>query len=214
MLRTRAQKIKDFIFFPLRALTLIESDRWGLSSLASERFDYSAGEVTGYCLDIGCGKNNRFMVQYLGNNGKGIDVYPYVGLTEENIVKDMTKLPFSDGSFKSATFIANINHIPRPQRDAELVEAYRILEPGGNIILTMGNPLAELIIHQVLYFYDKFLGTSVDMDTERGMHEDEEYYLTDREITGRLSQAGFKDIRKKYFLTQWGLNHLFVGWKK
>jgi hypothetical protein len=51
------------------------------------------------------------------------------------------------------------------------------------------------------------------MDTERGMGEEEEYYLTDAEIRGRLLRAGFTKIQKKFFATQWFLNHLFVGWK-
>jgi len=45
------------------------------------------------------------------------------------------------------------------------------------------------------------------------MDEEEEYYLTDSEIIKRLSLAGFKNISKKYFFTQWCLNHLFVAWK-
>jgi hypothetical protein len=46
------------------------------------------------------------------------------------------------------------------------------------------------------------------------MHEEEEYFLLDSEIRDRLHRAGFKDIRKKYFATQWTLNHLFVAWKR
>jgi hypothetical protein len=53
--RDLKQKIADFATFPLRAISLFESDCWGLSSLLSERFDYVADEVIGYCLDIGCG---------------------------------------------------------------------------------------------------------------------------------------------------------------
>jgi ubiquinone/menaquinone biosynthesis C-methylase UbiE len=66
------------------------------------------------------------------------DVYPYEGLTEENLVEDITRFPFDDASFDSVTFIASISHVPEPLRD----------------------------------------------------------------------------IEKKSFLTQWGLNHLFVGWKR
>jgi hypothetical protein len=51
------------------------------------------------------------------------------------------------------------------------------------------------------------------MDSERGMEADEEYYLTDAEIRDRLTRAGFGGIAKKYFLTQWALNHLFVAKK-
>ena len=205
---------KDFLTFPLRAVTLIEYNRWGLSALASERFDYVSRETTGYCLDVGCGKNNRFIKEYLNGCGKGIDVYKYEGLTEENIVEDITHFPFEDASFDSITFIANINHIPQSKRDIELSEAYRCLKPGGNIIVTMGNPIAEILVHKLVWLYDNLLGTKYDMDSERGMHDEEEYYLKDLEIIARLKRAGFKDISKKYFVTQWGLNHLFLGCKK
>lgn len=213
MRRTTTQKFKDFLTFPWRAFTLFHHDRLGLSSLASERFDYVAAEVTGYCLDVGCGYGNRFIKEYLNGNGKGIDLFPYEGLTEENVVPDLTHFPFSGETFDSVTFIANINHAPMDQRDAELAEAWRVLKPGGNIILTMALPIAELIVHRVVWFYDRFLGTHVDMDSERGMEEGEAYYLSREEILERLKRAGFNRIVYKPFTTQWGLNRVYVGWK-
>jgi SAM-dependent methyltransferase len=213
MVRSSSQVFIDFITFPLRAFTIFEHNRWGLSSLRTERFDYVSREVEGECLDVGCGKQNLFVKSILNGKGKGIDVFPYEGLTEENIVLDMTKFPFPDSSFQTVTFIANINHVPKPKRDAELSEAYRVLTPGGKIIVTMGSAIAEILVHKVVWLSDKLFKTNVDMDTERGMEEDEEYYLTDKEIIERLQRAGFKNIRKKYFLSQWGLNHLFVGEK-
>jgi len=212
----RCNKVKrfmDFVTFPLRAITLFEKDRWGLSSLASERFNYVAREVQGYCLDVGCGRYNRFINKYLCGNGKGIDVYLYEGLSEDNIVKDMTHFPFDDASFDSVTFIANLNHIPRSIRDTELLEAYRCLKPSGNVIITMGNPLAEILIHKIVSLYDSIFDTNFDVDSERGMGEEEDYYVLDAEILERLTKCGFRNITKKYFLTQWCLNHLFVGYK-
>lgn len=214
MRRHTVRKIIDFLTFPLRAVTLFYDDRWGLSSLASERFDYVAGEVVGYCLDVGCGRHNRFIKEYLFAQGKGIDVYPYEGLSDENVVEDLSRFPFEDLTFDSVTFIANINHVPRSQRDVELGEAYRVLKTNGNIIITMGNPLAEILVHKVVWIYDKVFKTNLDMDSERGMDDEEEYYLTDGEIISRLVNAGFEGVEKKYFVTQWGLNHLFVAWKK
>jgi SAM-dependent methyltransferase len=211
--RTPWQKCKDTLFFPLRAITIFHKDRWTLSALATERFDYVSREVRGFCLDVGCGKENRFVQEFLGGHGKGIDVFPYEGLLAENLVDDLTHFPFQDASFETVTFIANLNHVPRSQRDTELREAYRCLKTGGNIIVTMGNPLAELLVHKVVNWHDRLFGTKFDMDTERGMGEEEEYYLTDAEIRGRLLRAGFTKIQKKFFATQWFLNHLFVGWK-
>ena len=214
MQRSFLQKLIDFLTFPVRAITLFEHDKLGFSSLRSERFDYVAREVYGYCLDVGCGKHNWFIVHYLNSNGKGIDVYPYEGLSEEHIVPDMSHFPFSAESFDTVTFIANINHVPKKMRDRELSEAFRCLRINGNVIVTMGNPVAEVLVHKVVWLHDRLFGTQYDMDSERGMHPEEEYYLKDAEITERLLRAGFKDIKKKYFVTQWGLNHLFVGWKR
>lgn len=213
MKRTRFQVFKDLATFFIRAFTLIEQDRWGFSSLRSERFSYVADQVVGYCLDVGCGEHNLFVRQYLGGYGKGVDVFPYQGLTDENVVDDLDHFPFDDAVFESVTFIANINHIPRSKRDVELAEAYRVLRSGGNIIVTMGNPIAEIVIHKLVWIYDKLFKIS-GMDAQRGMRPEEETYLKDSEIIARLSRAGFRDIVKKYFFSQWGLNHLFVGWKE
>lgn len=212
--RTLPRRLLDGLCFPIRALTLFESDHLGLSSLASERFFYVAQHVKGYCLDVGCGKYNRFISEYLCGNGKGIDVYRYEGLGDEHIVDNMSRFPFEDQSFDSVTFIANLNHVPKSDRDIELKEAYRCLKPGGNIIVTMGNPAAEVLVHKLVWCYDKFFGTNVDMDGERGMDEGEEYYLLDSEIKCRLNRAGFQNIRKKYFWTQWCLNHMLIADKQ
>lgn len=214
-MRSAVQRALDFASFPLRAFTLFGGrDRWRLSSLATERFDYVQREVSGYCLDVGCGRYNRFVGQVLGGAGRGIDVYPYEGLTDDHIVADMSRLPFEDETFDTVTFIASLNHVPEPLRDAELREAYRCLREGGRIVVTMGNPVAELLVHKVVAAHDRFLGTRHDVDSERGMEAGEDYFLLDAEIRARLRNAGFHDVQKKRFWTQWGLNHLLVAEKR
>ena len=98
-------------------------------------------------------------------------------------------------------------------RGVELAEAYRCLRPQENIIVTMGNPLAEILVHQLVHLKYRFTGVG-DEDSERGMHEEDAYYIRDSEIVSRLNRAGFQDINKKRFCTQWGLTHLLVGWKR
>ncbi|NQT30013.1 MAG: class I SAM-dependent methyltransferase, partial [Candidatus Saganbacteria bacterium] len=161
--RTPIQKTVDFITFPLRALTLFYDDRWQLSSLASERYDYVAGEVKGYCLDVGCG-TNRFIKEFLEGQGKGIDLFLYAGMPQECLVRDLTVFPYENASFQTVTFIANINHIPKEERDQELLEAYRVLKNKGNIIVTMGNPLIEILAHKVVHLYDRIFKTNYDLD--------------------------------------------------
>lgn len=214
MKRNLRQKLLDFFAFPIRAFFLFYEDRWWLSSLSTERFDFVAAEVNGLCLDVGCGYHNRFIKEFLGGNGTGVDVYKHEGLEDDNIVEDMSNLPFDDETFGTVTFIANINHVPEADRDAELAEAYRCLKPGGKIVVTMGNPIAEILIHKVVWLSDRLTGTKVDIDSAYETKERETYYLTNTEIVERLTHAGFGDIRKKYFWTQWFLNHMFVGQKK
>lgn len=209
-LRGRARKALDFVTFPLRALMPAGENHVGLTSRRNERFDYVAREVRGRVLDIGCGPHNLFVRRFV-EDGVGIDVFPYDGLAPDQMVEDMTCLPFDDGTFDSVTFIANFNHIPRPDRIAELREAYRVLRPHGTVVITMGSKLAEVLIHRLVHLYDRVLGTRLDVDTERGMHEDEDLHVDDDEIIGVLFDAGFVDVRRRRFLTQWGLNHLFVA---
>lgn len=212
-LRSAGQRGLDFITFPVRALTLFHHDAMGLSCLATERFDEVARECRGYTLDIGCGYHNRFISHHLREYGKGIDLFKYEGLTDEHVVESLAEFPFADGTFDTVTFIANINHCPRPQRDQEIAEAFRVLTPGGTIVVTMGSVLAEMLVHKVVWVYDKILGTKVDMDSERGMEEDEEYHITREEIEERLTKAGFVHLRRRMFWTQWGMNALYVGEK-
>lgn len=211
-MRSIYQKALDFIFFPIRSTMIFYENKWGLTCLANERYEYVSKYVSGYCLDVGCGSNN-FIKIFRNNNGKGIDVFLYEGLNKENIVDDLTHFPFSDETFDSVTFIANVNHIPKPERQKEINEAYRVLKKGGNIIITMGNPIAEILAHKTVFFYDRIFKTQYDIDNVRGMTEYEEYYLRSREIKNMVINAGFINIRKKYFLTQWLLNHLFIGFK-
>ncbi len=212
-LRSRKQEIIDTLTFPFRAITIFEEDRWGLSSLRTERFDYVAREVSGYCLDVGCGRNNIFIRKILKNQGKGIDVFAYEGLKKDEVLNDITHFPFPDKSFDSVTFIANLNHVPMPDRDTELQEAFRVLKNGGNVVVTMGNPFIEILAHKSVAFYTLVFHAKVDMDSERGMKEGENYYLRKSEILSRLEKAGFHQLIKKRFFSQWGLNSLYVGWK-
>jgi len=207
------QIVVDFLTFPVRVLVLFQKSRMGLTCRQMERFYYVAGETGERCLDIGCGRHNRFIRTFKKERGVGVDVYHYEGLSKNEVVEDLTTFPFPDCSFDSVTFIANINHIPARDRDRELKEAFRCLKGDGNTVVTMGNPLAEIIIHWLAHLSDRVLGTRVDLDGERGMDDDEAYYLTDREIIARLERAGFGGIQKKYFITQWCLNHMFIGWK-
>ena len=212
--QTKYSPSKDFILFPFRAFLLVEESKYGLTSLRDERFRYVKKYVVGKCLDIGCGKNNIFIKQFLDNNGVGLDLFPYEGLTEKKLIYNFFDLPFPDNSFDTVTFIANFNHIPKNLRSAEIAEAFRLIKPGGRIIVTMGSPVAELLAHLNVWVRDKIFGTHLDMDNDRGMVEGESFFVLDKEIVTCLTKIGFKNLERRYFTTQWRLNHLWVGYKE
>lgn len=214
--RDASQLAVDFITFPVRAVMPFkvgQLSKWGLTSRAAERFDYAAREVVGRTLDVGCGPHELFVREYLGGDGLGIDVHPFEGLGDGQVVEDPTRLPFEDDSFDSATLIATMHHIPPDKRDAELAEIFRVLKPGGNLIVTKTVPLANMLVHGVTRVHARFLGKEYDMDLLREMDDDEEHYVKESELVDRMRRAGFVKITRKRLPTQWALNRLFVGWK-
>ena len=155
--------------------------------------------VTGRLLDIGCGHND-LVRQYGTDKGKGVDVYPWDGC--DVVVEDTAKLPFADGEFNTATIIAALNHIPN--RADVLKEAYRVLAPGGKMIITMLSPGVSKVWHLLRRPWD-------EDQTERGMKEGEVWGITPKGVRELLTSAGFRMSREKRFML--GMNRLFVATK-
>lgn len=158
-------------------------------------------ECLPYChgkiLDVGCGYNT--LVKQYGN-GIGVDVYPWKGV---DIVCDTTNLPFPDKEFDRAFLIACLNHIP--EREKVLSETFRVLKPGGIIIITMIGP-------KIGFLWHKLSGLFWDKDQrERGMKEGEVYGMPEEKVRRLLIGAGFVGISHKKF--EFGLNTLYLAKK-
>jgi SAM-dependent methyltransferase len=206
--RSNSQKIFDNIFFPIRALFIPEETFLGLTSLRDERMELVSKYAFGKVLDIGCGPKNIFVNNFLKSDSVGIDVYEYEGV---NIVhKDMTNLPFDSESFDCVTLIAVGGHIPKDIRVKEFEEITRVLKTGGRLIMTEGEPITQTIGHIYRHFSFALIGKK-DMDTERGMEEEEEYCMPHKEIIKYLNKPPLKFSFKKKFM--WGLNNIFIATK-
>jgi len=99
--------------------------------------------LAGTLLDAGCG--DEATVAYLREQRPDLkimscDLSP---LAAEGFSRaDVRKLPFGDSTFDAMTMMAVIEHVP-DHRQA-LSEAFRVLRPGGALIITTPNPLYGL----------------------------------------------------------------------
>ena len=161
----------------------------------NECLKYCQGKI----LDIGCGGNN--LVRRYGN-GVGVDIYPWPGV---DIVCDTTNLPFGDSEFDRVFLIACLNHIL--EKEKVLQEAYRVLKPGGMVIITMIGPKIGFLIHK----FGKIFRWDRDQ-TERGMKKGESYGMTEKEVDELLEKVGFKEISHRKF--ELGINTIFFASKE
>ena len=155
-------------------------------------------QVRGRLLDIGCGANE--LARRQGKGSVGVDVFQWGDV--DLVVEDTSKLPYDDASFDTCSILAALNHIPN--RGDVLKEAYRVLKPGGRMILTMIPPTISQVWH--------FLRRPWDADqTERGMKEGEVWGLTPKAVKELLRDAGFEVTTEQRFML--GINRMTIGEK-
>ena len=196
----------DSAFFPLRALFMGPQGYFGLSSMKDERMLAVAEVCKGRVLDVGCGPHNLFIRDYIGSqNGVGLDVFAYEGV--DFIIDDAEKLPFPDNSFDTLTLIAVGGHIPKNKRVPEFVEFARVIKPGGRIVMTEGEPMTQWMCHGWWHFLHSLVGMK-DVDTERGMEEEEEYCMPRQELMSLANTPPLKLAEHRKFM--WGLNNVYI----
>jgi SAM-dependent methyltransferase len=198
MKKTFGKHVWDAMGIPLRMVLLPDdwSSKVGFTSLEEERISAVLPHIRGKLLDIGAGRNtlvNRY------DDGIGVDVHDWGG--GALIVKDPADLPFADGEFDTVTFVACLNHIPN--RAEVLEEAWRVLNPGGQLIITMISPILGEIGHRIWWY-----GEDKKRDTSPGEVDG----LWAKDVVRMCERAGFTIMAHKRFL--YGLNNLYLGLKQ
>lgn len=201
------QQIWDFIGAPLRMVLLPDrtSERFHLTSLRAERLKKVLPAFRGRVLDIGCGDNMALRLygqrsdDTLAKLSVGADIHQWTDSVL--VIENASQLDFPDASFDTIAYIACLNHIP--EREAALEEAYRLLKPGGRVVVTMIGSLVGRVGH-ALWWYSE--------DKQRDLHPDELMGLDAAEVQRLLKRAKFTLSSHERF--GYGLNNLFIAEKR
>ncbi len=183
--------------FPLLSLLSRErSARLGLVPIDDERVIVALTHAKGRVLDIGCGANN-FVCSY--GNGVGVDVVRWEGCDVQ--IGDAAQLPFRDGSFDTVSYLACLNHIPN--RETSVHDAFRVVRPGGRILVTMITPTLGRFIHWLRRANDP------DHFQRHIDHSDELLGMSEAMVRKILEDAGFRKVVRKRFVM--GFNNLYIA---
>jgi ubiquinone/menaquinone biosynthesis C-methylase UbiE len=95
-------------------------------------------------------------------------------------------MPFKSSKFDTACLIACLNHIPKSNREKVLSEIYRLLKDEGRLIVTMLSPFVGNLCHKLVWW---------DWDRkERGIHEGEDYGLSNSYVIKLITEQKFNGI--------------------
>src|SRR5262249_35442045 len=100
--------------------------------LIRENMRANANHISGRVLDVGCGLK-PYAELFATDAYVGIELRP----TREGIVDVLASalhLPFLDGAFDAVVSNQVLEHVPEPSQ--MLSEAFRVLRPGGYLLLT------------------------------------------------------------------------------
>lgn len=189
------QQIWDFAGIPFRLILFDQKwlPHFGWTTLEEERIHAVRPYINGRLLDVGAGPNS--LVNLYGN-GVGVDVYDWGGGVI--VVENTARLPFTDNSFDTVSFIACLNHVP--YREAALQEARRVIKPNGRLIITMINPVLGGVGHAIWWYSeDKHRG---------GMQPGEVGGLWGHDIIEMCQEANFTLQMHKRFV--YGMNNLYL----
>jgi ubiquinone/menaquinone biosynthesis C-methylase UbiE len=163
-------------------------------------------------VDLGCGPQLRF---YHFANKRGIKIRHYTGVdplvnnalvtkfknhSQITIVNRplVKKISLKSNSADLVVAFAFFEHIDHPKEI--LAEAYRLLNPGGKIILTVPSVRAKAVL--------EFLSFKLNLISKREIEEHQQYF--DQQSLMKLLPKGINWQQVKHSYFELGMNNLFV----
>ncbi len=121
--------------------------------LLAEFVTLSGARTGEHALDIGCGPGKlvRALGAATGPTGAAVGIDPSATAVADNSGRDRAahhryvvgpaqSLPLSEAEFDVVTCTFVMHHIPESQRDAAIAEMWRVLRPGGRLLLADASP--------------------------------------------------------------------------
>ena len=156
-------------------------------------------------LDLGCGFNGKLLkkIEEKISLGVGIDI----SVNSQNksskiklIAHDLNyPLPFPENEFDVVTSLANLEHLESPQKSLE--EIFRVLKPGGILLLTTPTLFAKPILECLAFF----------RIISKKEIQDHKNYFTKNILKRYCKEIGFSSSRHRYF--QLKMNNFLIAIK-
>jgi len=155
--------------------------------------------------DIGCGAGAPFLQHIQSRLASGVGLDEFAGIsTQANISvvrADITaQFPLESGQFDHVTMLAVLEHLAEPAN--VLAEAFRLLRPGGSLILTWPSSLVDPIL-EVL--------TRVGLVNDELGFDQHQPRIPVATLKEMLNGIGFAQIQNGTF--ELGLNNWLVAHK-
>jgi demethylmenaquinone methyltransferase/2-methoxy-6-polyprenyl-1,4-benzoquinol methylase len=131
------------------------------------------------------------------------------------VVGDAMALPFDDNSFDVYTISFGIRNVTRPQE--ALNEAYRVLKPGGRLMVLEFSQIPNDLLQRLYDFYSfnaiPVMGKVItgDRDSYQYLVESIRKFPDQDTFLSMVRQAGFENA--KYLNLSLGIACLHSGWK-
>ena len=153
--------------------------------------------------DLGCGLEMAFLdfAEDKIAKGVGIDDQVESGMRGrwQRIHADLrARLPFNDAEFDHVVMLAVFEHLVQPE--AVLREAFRILVPGGSLIMTWPAAMVDPILNALHSLHL----ISDEMESDEHLKR-----MPVSEVQAMLKRVGFREFNHRKF--ELGLNNLMVA---
>lgn len=151
-------------------------------------------------LDVGCGTTSTFLraISPHIKQGLGVDFKVenarFNNLQTTQLVLD-SQLPFESSSFDVVTMLAVLEHIENEHQI--LNEIYRVLVPGGKLIITVPSVWSQPVL--------EFLAYKLKIVSEAEIRDHKRYYNRRKLKTVLVEITGFQEFHHQYF--QFGMNN-------